>query len=376
MFKLIEELNEKYIKVWEEVVSIESPSNYKEGVDKVGEYFINLAKDFGWEIEVFEQESFGNTVCITMNPDKERVITLSGHMDTVFPVGTFEAPIVHKDEKNIYGPGVSDCKGGIVAGFLAMETLHKAGYRDKQVRMLLQSNEEIGSGLENKASIEYMCQRSKDTELFLNLESNDGKMVIIERKGIARFVFNIKGKAAHSAWAESGANAIAEASHKILEIEALREKIGVSCSCNLISGGSSQNTVPDACEFTVDVRFFSKDELDLVTSEMEKIANKVNVEGCISEAKMTNLRPAMELKTENVEALDKINSAFDKNGLEPMGKSFGNGGSDAADISEYGITTVDSIGVCGGKLHTKDEYAELASLEIAAKRIVAIISEW
>lgn len=376
LFKQIEELNEKYIKVWADVANIESPSNYKKGVDEVNEYFINIAKENNWEIEVFEQERLGNAVCITMNPDKERVITLSGHTDTVHPVGSFGENPVRFDEKNIYGPGVTDCKGGIVAGFLAMEALQKTGFKDKQVRMILQGNEEIGSGLENKASIEYMCQKSKDTELFLNLEGTNRGKVVTERKGIARFIIKVSGRAAHSAWAEKGANAIAQAAHKIISIESLREKLGITCSCNLVNGGIGQNTVPDSCEFTVDMRFLNKKELELFKKEIDKIVSTVEVEGCTSRVEMTNLRPAMELRQENIDALDKINHIFKKNGFEPLEGSYGNGGSDAADISECGITTIDSIGTDGSKLHTTDEYGELASLEIAAKRLVAIISEW
>ena len=374
--KLIDELNEKYIKVWADIASIESPSNYKKGVDEANEYFINIAKENNWDVEIFEQERLGNAVCITMNPDKERVITLSGHTDTVHPVGSFGETPVHLDEEKIYGPGVTDCKGGIVAGFFAMEALQKAGFKDKQVRMILQGNEEIGSGLENKASIEYMCQRSKDTELFLNLEGTNRGKVVTERKGIARFIVKVSGMAAHSAWAEKGANAIAQAAHKIIAIESLREKLGITCSCNLINGGMSQNTVPDSCEFTVDMRFLNKKELELFKKEIERIVSTVEVEGCVSQVEMTNLRPAMELRQENIDALDKINQIFKKNGLEPLEGSYGNGGSDASDISEYGITTIDSIGTDGSKLHTTDEYGELESLRLTAKRLAVIIKEW
>ena len=39
IFEKIDSLNGKYIDVWEDVCNIESPSNYKEGVDAVGNYF-------------------------------------------------------------------------------------------------------------------------------------------------------------------------------------------------------------------------------------------------------------------------------------------------------------------------------------------------
>ncbi|MEE1042502.1 MAG: hypothetical protein UH854_00915, partial [Clostridia bacterium] len=86
LFEKISELNEYYLDVLEDVCNIESPTSYKEGVDKVGEYFINLAKNRGWTVEVYEQGVAGNVVCITMNNDaKKPPVSLSGHIDTVHP---------------------------------------------------------------------------------------------------------------------------------------------------------------------------------------------------------------------------------------------------------------------------------------------------
>ena len=118
LFEKIKDLSEIYLDVLEDVCNIESPTNYKEGVDKVGEYFIDMAIKHGWKVEVFEQEIAGNVVCITMNPDAENSpVSLSGHLDTVHPVGSFGTPAVKRDEHNMYGPGVMDCKGGAVAAW-------------------------------------------------------------------------------------------------------------------------------------------------------------------------------------------------------------------------------------------------------------------
>ena len=42
----IDELNEKYLDILEEVCNIESPTNFKEGVDAVGDYFLEKAAVF------------------------------------------------------------------------------------------------------------------------------------------------------------------------------------------------------------------------------------------------------------------------------------------------------------------------------------------
>ena len=51
----------------------------------------------------------------------------------------------------------------------------------------------------------------------------------------------------------------------------------------------------------------------------------------------------------------------------------GNGGSDAADMTNYGIPCLDSFGVEGGGIHSKNEYGEIASLASSAKKIAAVI---
>jgi len=380
IFRKIDELNERFVDIWEDVCNIESPSDYKKGVDKVGDYFISLAEKNGWKVEIFEQESFGNVVCITMNPDsKNGVITLSGHMDTVHKVGSFGSPAVRRDEKKIYGPGTMDCKGGIVAGFLAMQALKDCGYKDKCIRMLLQSNEEVGSGLKNKATINYICEKAKDSTAFLNLEGHEDYFLgkaCLKRKGIAGFLFTVTGVETHSSYcAREGANAILEASYKIIELEKIKEADGLTFNCGVIKGGSVSNTVPGKCEFKLDVRFPTQADLERAYKIIENISNHIFVEGCSCEVTRTNLRVAMELTDKNVSLLNKVNKAFTKNDLTTLEIGERNGGSDAADVTHYGIPCIDSIGVHGGRAHSVEEYGVISSLSDSAHRIASVICE-
>ena len=142
------------LKVFEDVCNIESPTDYKAGVDAVGDYFAEKAKALGFSVEYFRHEKAGNALCITMNKEaKGETISLSGHMDTVHAVGSFGYPVVKIKNGNIYAPGACDCKGGIVAGLLAMHALHNCGYKERPVQLLLQSDEENGSKPSDKATI-------------------------------------------------------------------------------------------------------------------------------------------------------------------------------------------------------------------------------
>ena len=117
------------------------------------------AKEKKWEIEVNKQEISGDVVCITMNSSsKKQPIVLSAHIDTVFPLGSF-VPLIRYDDDKIYGPGTRDCKGGVVAGFYAMDILEQIGYSDRPIMLILQSDEEPTSVGSNKATINYMIEK-------------------------------------------------------------------------------------------------------------------------------------------------------------------------------------------------------------------------
>jgi len=375
LFKKIDELNEYYIKIWENVCNIESPTNYKEGVDAVGDFFAKMAIQRGWKVEYFNQPVSGNVVCITMNPDANAApISLSGHIDTVHPVGSFGNLPVRFDKEKIYGPGVTDCKGGIVAAFLAMDALHECGFKLRPIQLLLQSDEEVSSILSNKATIQYICEKAKNSIAFLNMEPHSKGEACLQRKGIITFLFKITGIEAHASdCAKAGANAIAEAAHKILEIEKIKDENGITCCCSIINGGTTANTVPGHCEFKVNVRFATKEQHTWIKEYMQKIADEVFIPGCTTTLHRASERVAMELTEKNLNLLNLMNRSFKANGLPILNKSNRRGGSDAADVTAYGIPCVDSLGVRGGGIHTKDEFAYIDSLADSAKRIVSFV---
>ncbi|MDY3929596.1 MAG: M20/M25/M40 family metallo-hydrolase [Clostridia bacterium] len=374
LFKKIDELYEKYIPIWEDVCNLESPTEYKKGVDEVGTYFIKMAEKCGWVTEVFHQPISGNVVCITMNPQSSaNPVTLSGHIDTVHPIGSFGSPAVRRDEKNIYGPGVSDCKGGVVAAFLAMDALCQCGFNARPVQLLLQTDEERNSMPSNKENINYICKKAENSIAFLNCERNRAGSVVLFRKGIIRYRFTIKGKGIHSSQCVNGASAITEAAHKILQLEKLKNENGVTCNCGIINGGTTANTVPDNCVFVADIRFSSPSELDRVKKYVEEISKTAFIRGCSCRLEQIGYRPSMNMSDVNNNLLNCINRIYSENGLPVLKAGKSMGGSDAAEVTEHGIPCVDSIGVEGDYIHTINEYAVLESLRSAAKRLASVV---
>ncbi|MBR2024135.1 MAG: M20/M25/M40 family metallo-hydrolase [Clostridia bacterium] len=370
----IDELYPEYLKIWESACNIESPTMDKKRVDEMGNFFLDIGKKHGWDTEVCESET-GNVVCLTMNPTaKKEMISLSGHMDTVHPVGVFGYPPVRMDETNIYGPGVVDCKGGIIVGLLTMAGLEKAGYTDRPVRLLIQSDEESGSGKATQKTINYICQKAQGSRAFFNLEGAIENSVCVQRKGILTYTVKITGIEAHSSLcAQQGANAVAEAAHKILELEKFKNHDGITCACCVIHGGKGHNTLAGNCEFVANFRFTTEEQRQFIATYMQKLESTVYVDGCKTQVIQKGFRPAMERVQRNIELADTINKIFEENGFSKLKPVFKLGGSDAAQVTIAGIPCLDNLGVKGGNGHTLYEFAVKESLKEGAKRLATVI---
>lgn len=380
-FEIIESLEKEYVDFLVDICEIESPTLFKEGVDAVGRYISEKARKKGWDIEVFPQKVSGDAYCITMNPDAPgKPICISGHMDTVHPLGAFGKPAVKVEGDIIKGPGVSDCKGGIVGGFMAMDALDAVGYNARPVKLILQSDEENSSITSNKETIRFMCEKCEGADAFINLEPSEtvtSKRILLERKGIVRYEFNVHGKAGHSAgcfnpWC---ASAINEAAHKIAELEKFKDGDGITCNIGIIKGGSAPNTVPEECMFTADFRFSDFEQLSQIEKAVEEISNKVYVEGTSCKAEKGSFRSPLPYSEKNYKLYERMNEIFKKEGFDTLEYAKSAGGTDAAYVSEKGIPTLDSLGIVSAGCHSLGEYGTVSGLKLCAKRLVALITE-
>ena len=373
LYSTIDTLNEKYCDIWEEVCNMESPTSHKACVDEVGKFFVEMARKKNWEVEVLAQEKAGNPICITINGDaKAAPVVFSGHIDTVHPIGLFGTPAVRRDEKNIYGPGVMDCKGGVVASFMAMDALEQCGFTHRPVKLIVQTDEETGSSTSGLETVKFMCEKAKDAAAFLNTEGIQGNTAVLVRKGILRYRFRVTGKASHSANCIAGANAIAEAAHKILKLEELKDTNTLTCNCGIIEGGTVANTVPEQCSFVADFRFASAEDCARAREIAEQLSKDNRVDGCQCVLEQISHRPAMPFAKRNEELLEKMNEVYGKTGLPELIGRTCLSGSDAAYVTLADIPCVDNLGVDGGNIHSVHEFAKLDSLAECAKRLAAV----
>lgn len=374
--KYIDELSDSYLDFLESICNIESNSYDQEGINKVADYIMEHEKTSGYLFERMTFEKAGDCLCIDFvnGPDKPW-FALSAHMDTVYKNGAFGCSAVRRDDTFIYGPGVSDCKGGIAVGLLAMAALKKSAYHDCNIRLLLQSDEEVSSSLSNKETIEYICEKAKGCRAFFNLEAKYPGYLTVQRGGIIHAMFTVIGKAAHSKDQQQGANAIHEAALKISDI--VRNKLNeeVSFNCGVIEGGEASNVIAAKCSFHVEARIKTRDMYDKVTDFFEELAGKQYVQGTKTEVAIVADRIPMEIKDVNVKLLNQISEISSKYGFGKIEARQSMGGSDAAYTTDADIPTADGMGIVGYNLHSVDEKAQIKSLAESAKLLAAVIME-
>ena len=340
-----------YFSLLKEIVLINSFTQNKSGVDKVGLIFDDYFKKLGFKVVTYKREIIGNHhhYISKHNPSKKRLLLL-GHLDTVFPPGKFEK--YEEDNKWVYGPGVCDMKGGNIVALKALELLHVKGIEIENIDMLLVSDEETGSD-----DSKYLTAKlAKDYDYCFVYEAAGKDLeVVTGRKGVGTFFIDIEGKAAHAGnHYANGCDANLEASYKLQELVKLTNlKLGTTVNVGKIEGGIGANTISPHAHLTFEIRYKTTDERDRVLKGINKIVNTSYVEGTTSKLRGGIQRDVMQTSAESLELVKKI----EKISSQTIKTEERGGVSDANIVSSNGVITLDGFGPYGDGDHTTDERA-------------------
>jgi glutamate carboxypeptidase len=139
----VESFRQDMLDFWKDLINFQAGSKEKERMETLMEKVSAYLQKLGLESELVET---GAVPLIRAWSGKERAgqpILLSGHLDTVFPNGSYpENPFTIKEGK-AYGPGVCDMKGGIVMAVYLAKVLEKIGYDRHPIKLLFVPDEEI-----------------------------------------------------------------------------------------------------------------------------------------------------------------------------------------------------------------------------------------
>lgn len=359
---LLESREGEMFSLLKELVLIQSGSYHKAGVDAVAEKIREILEDGSISVRIIEQKKHGNHLVVTTPPASkgEKGLLIVGHMDTVFPENT---PFrwYREDEENVYGPGVIDMKGGLVAGIFALKALEDVGVLEKiPIRFVFNSDEEIGSPT-SRDLIRRMADESY-CGFVLECGAPDGG-IVTGRKGKIGLTLTTRGSAGHAAQAgRDKSSAVLCLSHKVIMLEAMNDPDqGVSVNVGTIKGGIGDNTVAEEATAGVDIRYLQPPQRGEILSRVDTVVKTSKVPGGTGKMEITSERPPMPVTERNRELFTILRKQAERIGIS-IKEELRSGVSDANIIAERGIPVLDGLGPIGGRDHSDKEYMIKKSL--------------
>lgn len=315
--------------------------------------------------EVIEIEH-GASIRVRVRPDAPIQVALTGHYDTVFPAAhPFQN--VWREGGLMRGPGVADMKGGISLMLAALQAF-EALPGDKRVgyEVLLSPDEEVGS----PASAPLLAELGARAHLGLTYEPAlaDGALVD-SRKGSGNYSLALKGRAAHVGRAfADGRSAVLAAADAALQLNALNAKReGVTFNVGAIDGGSAVNVVPERAVLRFNVRAPDAESAVWAEAEVRRIVEAIGQQDGI-EAHLHGgiTRPPKPLTDTQRTMVSWTKSAGAVLGLDLKFQASG-GVCEGNNLAAAGCPNIDTLGPCGGGLHSDQEFALLGSFAERAK---------
>jgi len=351
----------------EEVVRVNSHTLNKEGVDATGRTFRRWLEELGYETVVHSRELIGDHLHFRSPSKGMQRILLLGHLDTVFPKGTFEE--FREDGEWVYGPGVCDMKGGNVVAIEALREIHRRFGAIHDIDVLFVSDEETGSDDSRALTGEL----AKEYDLCFVFEAAGPDMnVVVGRKGIGTFEIEIEGKASHAGTSYAqGIDANLEAAHKLRKLVALTDlEKGSTVNVGKIEGGIGANTVSPRARLLLEVRYADLNEKDRLLWALDEIVKADFVRGTKARLSGGIQRDVME---PNARQMDLIHAMERISGHALPVESRG-GVSDANLVAAAGTTTLDGLGPYGDGDHTVQERALKRSFDERIELMTAVLN--
>ncbi len=352
-------------------IECESPTYDPAAVSRMMALAARDLADAGAEVQTIpEMGGFGTSLLARFpHPDQGKPgILVSGHMDTVHPVGTLQKLPFRVEGRRAWGPGIMDMKGGNYVFLEAMRQIRRAGLQTPlPVTFLFTPDEEVGT----PATRTLIEDHAKGQRAVLVPEpaSADGGAVT-GRYAIARFNLLTRGRPSHAGWAlKDGRSAIAAMARKILEIEAMTTE-DCTFSVGVIHAGQWVNCVSSECSAEVLSMAKRQEDLDQGVAAILDLQDDENGVEFIVTRGVT--RPVWEPQPGTMALYELAKGLAGEIGFDLKAGSAG-GGSDGNFTGAMGVPTLDSIGVRGRGLHTLDEHIEIDSLAERAQLAAGLL---
>jgi len=362
-----------------DLVSIESGSGDREGLDKISELIAGRLRALGGTVEFIEPnpadiyrmvdtpKQIGRMVHARFTGTGTKKILMIAHMDTVYLRGMLAKQPFRVDGNRAYGLGIADDKQGIAVVLHALAILKAMNFRDYGlVTVLINADEEVSSA----GSRATLTKLGGEHDAVFSMEGSrvDSDRLSLTTAGIAAVVLNIEGKASHAGAApENGRNALYELAHQIMQTRDLSDpKTGLKMNWTVASAGTNRNVIPAIASATADVRVLRVADYDGIEEKVRERIKKQLIPDTKVNMTFERRRPPLELTPANAALAKHAQKIYSELGRQlVIGDVAAGGGTDAAFAAlRTKAPVIERFGLQGFGSHSSDsEYVLIDSIE-------------
>ena len=365
------------IKLIQRLVRAESPTEDKPSVDACMALVATHAKSLGGRVKMHKQRAFGDLLEVRFGPKSRKANgqqnstkCLLGHLDTVWPLGTLNTMPCKIADGWLWGPGAFDMKAGVAMALTAIEMLIESGQLQREIVLLLNSDEEVGSPV-SRPITERLA--SECSAVYV-LEPAQGLAYKTARKGTGVWRIDVRGVAAHAGVDfEKGASAIRELARVGEKVSAWTDlKQGLTVNVGLAGGGSKTNEIAADAWAEIDVRIARKADGIRIAHKfaaLKPVDNRcsLTISGGLN-------RPPMERTRGTVKLFKQAQALAAELGISLEEAATG-GASDGNLTSALGIPTLDGMGAVGKGAHARHESIVLEDLAPRTALLAGLLAQ-
>jgi len=349
-----------------------------------GEWIKGRFRELG--LESLHGDEVGNVFGVLSGSVREYV-SLSAHIDTVFPAGT---PLnVRQHGNRLYGPGVSDNGAGVTA-MLAIAATMRAAKISPLLSVLFVGNvgEEGEGDLRGMRHIFANGHWKETIHYSLVLDGAGSDTIVAEALGSRRFEVIVRGPGGHS-WSDFGApNPIVVLAHAVRAFAETPVPSIPKTTFNVgvIRGGTSVNSIPESASMRVDIRSTSMGEMERLESALRlQLQRAIEEEMQASQQRQPSSRHSTGLTHEIVEIGNRPAGELNLNArmltvMRAVDSHLGNvaqmqrASTDANIPLSLGREALAiGGGGTGGGAHTLQEWFDCSGRELGLKRILLAV---
>ena len=362
-----------------DLVSIESGSGDREGLDKISDLIAGRLRALGGTVEFIEPnpadiyrmvdtpKQIGRMVHARFTGTGTKKIMLIAHMDTVYLRGMLAKQPFRIDGNRAYGLGIADNKQGIALIIHTLSVLKTMNFRDYGlVTVLINADEEVSSA----GSRATLTKLGAEHDAVFSCEGAyaQSDLLSLTTAGIGAVVLNVEGKASHAGSApENGRNALYELAHQILQTRDLSDpKTGLKMNWTVASAGTNRNVIPAIASATADVRVLRVADYDGIEEKVRERIKKQLIPDTKVNMTFERRRPPLELTPANAALAKHAQRIYSELGRQlVIGDVAAGGGTDAAFAAlRTKAPVIERFGLQGFGSHSSDsEYVLIDSIE-------------